>query len=388
VDGVLRDTYGVMLYEDDVLLLAAAMLGVGSGEADRFRKAVQKCPGDAAREALSREFLTRCRRRHLPDAYVRDIWTQMAKFNAYSFCRAHAASYAVLSYAGAYLRAHFPREFWLAALNNNQSMYPVRVYVEQAKRAGVRFLLPDVNRSEAEFTLDGEAVRVGLGRVDSIGPAAVERIRAARARRPFASVSDFLTRTRLGRTETRALVLCGAFETLGRSRPGAMMELNLCKRTLHASASGSMAPTGPGLLAPVATLPEADADYSRTRKIRDEWHILGLSVREHPMALARSRVAQLVDADSRDLPAAVGRRVRIAGLLEARRTTETARGERMGFLTFDDEFGLFEVTVFPDAQQAVGPLGAYGPYVIAGRVESQYDEITITAESVRPTRGA
>jgi len=414
VDGVLGDTYGVMLYEDDVLLLAGAMLGASPGEADRFRKAVQKCPGDAAREALSREFLARCRRRHLPDAYVRDIWTQMAKFNAYSFCRAHAASYAVLSYAGAYLRAHFPREFWLAALNNNQSMYPVRVYVEQAKRAGVRFLLPDVNRSQAEFTLDGEAIRVGLGRVDSIGPAAVQRICAARAHRPFASVSDFLARTRLGRTETRALVLCGAFDALGRSRPGAMMELNLCERTWRASpqrgrvpflrggyhdapADGPPNPGAPGrrtgaakkvpdpfLLAPVATLPEADADYSRTRKLRDEWRILGLSVREHPMALARPRVAGQVDADSRDLPAAVGRRVCIAALLEARRTTETARGQPMGFLTFDDEFGLFEVTVFPDAQQAVGPLHAYGPYVITGRVESQYDEITITADSVRP----
>ena len=182
-------------------------------------------------------------------------------------------------------------------------------------------------------------------------------------------------------------MLCGAFDALGRSRPGAMMELNLCERTWRAAAGANPASAGPGLLAPVATLPEADADYPRTRKIRDEWRILGLSVREHPMALARPRVAHLVDADSRDLPAAAGRRVRIAGLLEARRTTDTARGERMGFLTFDDEFGLFEVTVFPDARAAAGPFHTYGPYVITGRVESQYDEITITADRVRPARG-
>ena len=103
---VLADTYGVMLYEDDVMLVAAALLGGTLAEADRFRKAVQKCRDDAQRLELSREFLARCRDNGVDLEYAKGMWVQMAKFNAYSFCRAHAASYARLAYAGAYLKTH------------------------------------------------------------------------------------------------------------------------------------------------------------------------------------------------------------------------------------------------------------------------------------------
>ena len=100
VDAVLADTHGVMLYEDDVMQTAAALLGADPAQADRFRKAVQKCRDDAERLALSREFLTGCRASGVAEACAKDLWVQMAKFNAYSFCRAHAGSYAVPAYAG------------------------------------------------------------------------------------------------------------------------------------------------------------------------------------------------------------------------------------------------------------------------------------------------
>jgi DNA polymerase III alpha subunit len=249
----------VMLYEDDVMLVAAAMMGSNLDQADRFRKAVQKCPDDAARLELSRQFLGACAARGVDVEFAKAMWVQMAKFNAYSFCRAHAASYAVLAYAGAYLKAHWPAEFWCSALNNNQSMYPVRCYVEQAKRQGVVFLPPDVNRSHEEFVLEedegggettegrrgkGEGrnseernceernskeedslsfsshpspfaprpssfsplpspfsllpssrIRVGLNRIAGLGPAHIEGLLRARQHGPFAGLSDCLART-------------------------------------------------------------------------------------------------------------------------------------------------------------------------------------------------
>jgi DNA-directed DNA polymerase III PolC len=206
VAKVLGNTHGVMLYEDDVMLVAAAMLGSDLAEADRFRKAVQKCRSDTQRLALSREFLARCQANGVDVAYAKRMWVQMAKFNSYSFCRAHAASYAMLAYASAYLKTHYPLEFWVACLNNNQSMYHPRVYVEQAKRKGVRFLLPDVNRSGVEFAIDTDgagarAVRIALNRIRGLGPASVEAILAARRDRPFDGLTDCLARTRLGREE-------------------------------------------------------------------------------------------------------------------------------------------------------------------------------------------
>jgi DNA polymerase III alpha subunit len=297
-------------------------------------------------------------------------------------------------------------------------MYPTHVYVEQAKRQGVRFLLPDVNRSEAEFSIDddshGAAVRVGLGRVEGLGPANVQAILDARRRGPFAGLSDCLARARLGRNEARALVLCGAFDWTARSRPTLMMELNLFYALgvwRHSDA--------PMLLTAGPTIPNVPGDYPPAQKYLQERHILGLSVGEHILAFHRamgavaakcaatpttqtrnsvaangaatapttSRDAQasgaVTDADSRDLPARVGRIVRIAGMLEAQRTAATQEGHEMMFLTMDDEYGIFEVTLFPDICRAIGgSLGRYGPYVVAGKVEEQYGAVTITAQRV------
>jgi DNA polymerase-3 subunit alpha/error-prone DNA polymerase len=398
-DAILRDTYGVMLYEDDVMLVAAAMLGSSPVEGDRFRKAVQKCPDDRRRLELSREFLSRCRDRGIRGDYAGDLWVQMAKFNAYSFCRAHAASYAVLAYAAAYLKRHYPLEFWTAALNNNQSMYHPRVYVEQAKRAGIEFLPPEVNRSGEEFAIDGGAIRVGLRCVKGLGPAGVGGILEARGKRPFEGLSDFLCRAGTAAEEARALVLCGAFDWTGRTRPALMMELNLLTalRAGREARRGGWRDSSPALLAARPVIPDPPGDYSPTRKYLDQRRILGISTGPHLMATLRPALNGSTDADSRQLPQRIGRRVRIAGLPEAVRTTPTQSGQTMMFLTLDDEFGLFEATVFPDLCRRIRGLQAatnggleplrppnrYRPYIITGKVRDQYGAITITAEDIR-----
>jgi len=388
--GVLRDTYGVMLYEDDVMLTASALLGISPAEADVFRRAVQKCRDDRQRLRLSEEFLARCSARGIDADYAADIWVQMAKFNAYSFCRAHAASYAVLAYAGAYLKTHYPLEFWASALNNNQSMYHPRVYVEEAKRDGVRFLLPDANRSEAEFAVEGEAIRVGLGCVEHLGPSGAASMVAARRGGAYGSPAEAVARAGLGADAARSLVLCGAFDFTGRTRPALMAELALAGR-----ARGPRG-TGRPLLAAAPEAPAGLGDYPPRRKRADERRVLGVTVGEHLLTGWRPRLAGRVDADSRSLADRVGRRIRIAGLLEARRTTGTADGRTMTFLTFQDEHGLFEVTVFPPGKTSQGcfPAGAlprldrYGPYVVTGRVEDQYGSPAVAAGRVAPFDGA
>jgi len=389
-DAILRDTHGVMLYEDDVMLVAAAMLGVSLADADPFRRRIQKCRDDGEREALSREFLDRCTARGIDPGFAKTIWVQMAKFNAYSFCRAHAASYAVISYAGAYLKTHHPLEFWVSALNNNQSMYPHRVYVEEAKRDGIRFLLPDANRSAEEFSIDrpvgeeltGDAIRVGLGGIAGVGPVTVRKILRARERGgAFASVADAVARVGLGDEEARSLILCGAFDFTGRRRPTMMMELTLAARTPALVRAG-----GGGLLPMNPTVPEASKDYNADRKSDDERRLLGICVGPHLMTRYRQRLGLIVDADSRDIPDRVGRSIRIAGLVEAQRTAPTRNGKTVRFLTLHDEFGLFEATLMPDMEKRFGTkLTRYGPYIITGTVENQYDSFSVSVRDVRST---
>ncbi len=380
VDALLRETYGVMLYEDDVMLVAAALLGGSLRQGDRFRKAVQKCRDDEQRLALSRDFLARCGENDVDLDYAKGLWVQMAKFNAYSFCRAHAASYAILAYAGAYLRTHFPLEFWAGALNNNQSMYHPRVYVEQAKRDGVQFLLPDANRSAAEFALEGDRIRVGFNFVAGLGPAAAGQILDQRQRRPFEGLTDFVLRTGVCEDACRSLVLCGAFDWTGRSRPTLMMELNLLARV-----GRRWRDEPPSLLPAAPVIPNVPGDYAPRRKYLDERRILGVSVGEHVLRHYRPLLQRLTDADSRCVPSRVGQAVRMAGVLEARRTTPTDRGGQVMFLTLDDEWGLFEATLFPDLLGRLGiSFARYGPYLIRGKLEDQYGAITLIADDVRP----
>ncbi|MFW6061485.1 MAG: hypothetical protein ACOC93_01630, partial [Planctomycetota bacterium] len=376
LNGLLGDTYGIMLYEDDVMLVAAALMDSSLPEGDRFRKAVQKCDSDEQARAVSGEFVRRCRAAGVPDAFARETWVQMAKFNAYSFCRAHAASYARLSYTGAYLKAHYPLEFWTAALNNNQSMYHPRVYVEHAKRMGVAFRLPEVNHSGEQFTIDDGAIRIGLNCVAGLGPVSVTRILEERAKRPFEGLADFVQRTRTGEEELRSLIRCGAFDAFGRTRPTLMLELNLLEKFI----SGHL-PGQPALLTAAPAVPNAPGDYTEIRKYLEELRVLGITPREHIMRILRPMVAKYVDADSRHLRRRIGRRVRLAGVVEARRTTPARNGGEVLFVTLADEYGLAEVTLLPDARRQTDlRFDRYGPYVVEGVVDEQYDSVSVTAE--------
>jgi DNA polymerase III alpha subunit len=274
----------------------------------------------------------------------------------------------------AYLKAHWPVEFWTAALNNNQSMYHPRVYVEQAKRMGVKFLAPDVNRSAAEYAAQGDAIRIGLGSIASLGPSGALSILNAREQREFDSLTDCILRTHLARAEARSLVLCGAFDYTGRTRPALMIELDMAisvRRT-----SRRVAPSG-GLFSiePMAA-PTAAGDYSPGRKYLDQRRILGVSIGPHIMQIYRASLQDKVNATSRDLPARIGRHVTIAGVCEARRPTPASDGREMVFLTMDDEFGLFEATYFPD-QNSFARYDTYGPHTITGKVTEKYGTLSI-----------
>ncbi|NBB95212.1 MAG: DNA polymerase III subunit alpha [Planctomycetes bacterium] len=401
VARVLADSHGVMLYEDDVLTVIAAMTGLDLGAADRFRRAIQKCFDDDQRRHLSQRFLNLCRDNGQDLAFARDMWVQMAKFNAYSFCRAHAGSYAQLAYAGAYLKTHHPLAFWTAALNNNQSMYHSRLYVDEARRGGVRPAGVDVNRSVDEFSIDADAagpvLRAGLGCVDGLGEVAAGRIIQARQTDgPFTGLGDFLARTRLSESDVRALILCGAFDGLGRNRPTLLMQLQMLIGR-RGSPPSLLTPEDPHIDLP----PDA---YSPQRRALDAWRITGLSIDRPFIAWSREALTPHVDAVSHDLPHHIGRRVRIAGVLEARRVARTMAGEPgiapmgmnragprdyggrpMMFVTLADEWGVFEVTVFPDAYRRLGPcVNRYGPFIVAGRLEQQHNVISITADDLKP----
>ena len=352
---LLRDTYGIMLYEDDAMRVAATLAGMSLSEGDRFRKSVQKCRTDEDRLRLSHEFLEKCVRNGTPLGIAKDLWVQMAKFNSFSFCKAHAASYGVLAYASAYLKAHHPLAHWVAALNNNQGLYERRVYIEEAKRQGIPTRLPCVHKSGVEFTAENGSIRVGLSQIRGLEE---REIGSILENRPYESLPDFLGRTKISQPSARNLILCGALDWTGIPRP----QMGMAARA-----------KGRGDVPPIP-------DFTEEEKFRYELALLELSARKHILSYFRPWLPRFPH-DSRSLKP--GRRVRLAGIMATARITVTQREEAMEFLTLEDEHGLFEVTLFPDVFRRHRRLtGTMGPYGVDGGVESQYDAVTIAARRI------
>ncbi len=425
LEPVLRDTCGLMLYEDDAIHVVAALTGMDLAEADQLRKAITKCRSDEERRYWSEQFLRRAVANGVPAGAAREQWVHLAKFNAYSFCKSHAASYAQLAWSAAYLKAHYPLQFWVAALNNNQGMYEPRVYIEEIKRADIAVLPPCINRSADEFSIDADppefrrgqglkdiwrlpgdfwlplwshdragragepAIRVGLSQIAGLSVTTRERILECR---PLKSLEDFVNRIPVGPEELALLVRAGAFDFSGRPRPQLLLEARVLarRRLRRAARPGGM---GRGLFEESAgELPSSRfkeqvrlGDYSLLRRVRDELELFGFTLGPHLMSFYRPFLPGEL-SDSRQIAARVGDRIELAGLVAAAKHVVTGRGGLMQFITFEDEHGLFEVAVFPDMARELEHL-RLGPYLITGQVEERLGDITIRAVGLELLEG-
>jgi len=327
----------------------------------------------AEAQALLTEFLGLCAHQGIPAEALTEVWAQLAKFNAYSFCKSHAVSYGLIAWCSAWHKAHHPVAFWTAALNNNQSAYPHRVYVEAIKRAGIPVLLPCVNRSDDTFRPEGGGVRVGLGAVAGLP----EELRAALLKEreesgPFRDLADFRRRVRPGPETLNALVRCGALDFTGRPRPALFLEADLQDR---------IKVKGPELLPCRPADDWAPPDYDARRRLRDEWNLLGFVTGPPLFALFRRPAPPgggTPFVRSNRIADHCGRAVRLQGLVATARLAHMRDGRPVQFVTLEDEDGLAEVTLFPGEHPPVPHL-TMGPYTATGLVEEQYGVYTIRA---------
>ena len=231
---LLWDTWGVMLYQEDVMQVAALVAGMDLPEADLLRRTLQKRHGQGL-VPLRARFLDGAHANGIERTQAERIWELVANFSSFAFCKAHAVTYGRIAYRAAWLKAHHPAAFLAAFLASETGYYQPRVYVEEARRLGVPVLGPDVNRSGPTFALewaaDGTAgLRVGLGQVKGLSQATLERLLAARERGgPFLSLPDLLERTLAHVDEAAALIQCGALDAFDRTRPELAWRLHLLR---------------------------------------------------------------------------------------------------------------------------------------------------------------
>ncbi|MCF8081178.1 MAG: DNA polymerase III subunit alpha [Desulfobacterales bacterium] len=382
---VLDETFGIMVYQEDVSKAAAALAGFSPAEADALRKVLSKKDKERALADYRERFFAGARARQVAEEKIDAVWEMILSFSGYSFCKPHSASYARVSFQAAYLKVHFPAPFMAAVISNGGGFYSTFAYVSEARRLGLAILPPDVGKSRIRWQSEGPAaIRVGLSAVRDLSEAAGSRIVAEQNQRPFSGAADFFARVRPDEAEARALILCGALDRFSGdgSRPGLLWQLARWK-----NARGKKGGP-PGFLfdSPAADLPPpplpAEDPLARLRR---EFSILGFLCGRHPMALYADSLEQTGVKKARDLPALAGRRVAAAGWLITGKRVRTKKGDPMEFLTFEDDTGLVETVFFPEAYDRFAPIIEINrPYRLWGKVETDWGAATLTVEKVAP----
>ncbi|MBR9974993.1 MAG: DNA polymerase III subunit alpha, partial [Bacteroidetes bacterium] len=378
---MLRSTYGVMVYQEDVIKVAHFIGGLSLGEADLLRRAMSgKMRSRDAMRALKNTFYAGCGRQGITDEVISEIWRQMESFAGYSFCKAHSASYAVLSFQEAYLKAHYPALFLCSVLNNQGGYYRPEVYIQEARHLGLRILLPDVNTSdELHFCPDDRTIQLGFLHVKGLTDRTrVPLLRERREHGKFTDFDDFLRRAGTTAEDTGLLVRCGACDGFGEQRPAMLVRTRLFFNRGHRRVAE------PELQLRFESF---DEDLRRLRPYTPEQitqielETFTYTVSTHVLDHFEKELRLTVKADR--LQEHVGRRVHVGGWMIAAKLTRTRKRERMMFINLDDAVGRIDVVLFPKAfDRYAHLLRSTGPFVIYGKVVREYEVLNLVAEHV------
>jgi DNA polymerase III subunit alpha len=376
---ILEETYGVILYQEQVMQIANRLAGFSLGEADLLRRAM----GKKNREEMSAQrakFLAGCRARHVPVRKAEHIFDLMAEFAGYGFNKSHACAYALLAYQTAYLKAHFPVEFMAALLTaeiaNTEKLVK---YIHEARSMGIQVLPPDVHESGLYFTPVGGAIRFGLAAIKNVGESSAQGILDAReAHGRFHSLHEFceaLEARFLNRRTLENLIKAGAMDCFEapRARLYAAVDQALAygQKMSHQRLVGQhgLFAGGANEEAPAAALPEVD-EWPEQELLAGELATLGFYISGHPLARYAGRLAELAATELGALEGrANGEEVRVAGVVVNSRAMRSRKGDRWAIATLQDMSGMVELLIFPEAFARLESLLASGaPLFVKGRV--------------------
>lgn len=392
VEEVLSDTYGCLIYQEQVVRIAVAVAGMSYAEADGLRRCMSyKNKDEETMTSYRASFMRGARERGIPGETASEIFRQITSFAGYAFCKAHSASFALESFESIYWKTHYPAEFMAAVLSNGGGYYSQEEYLEEARRMGLVILPPCVNQSRLRHYGRGRELRIGLLQVKGLTVATAEEIVR---KRPFRSLKEFLERVPASRDEVESLIRCGAMSSSGRTRPELLWEFHLLRPERAGSldesnrAAGTKGGTGGGVEGFVRRLPRIP-EYDLPRIVALEREILDLAVSAHPLAMFAAELSRVAGTRhlrrSIDLAGLVGREVEIVGWKVTVKPTRTMdRGEEMVFVTFSDQWGRFEVTLFPAVYRRTARelIRGHGPFLIRGRVESELGVENLVAQDL------
>ncbi len=376
IEKILEGTYGIMCYQEDLSKTAVAMAGFSPAEGERLRKIVCKKERGSRLEEYRERFFAGAAKEGYGRGDIEKVWEMILSFDGYSFCKSHSASYAMVSFQSAWLKANRPAEFMAAVISNGGGYYSVQAYVSEARRMGITILPPDVNRSAIRFSGKGMEILTGLLAVRGLRETTMSAIVDERNRGgEFKNIDDFRRRVKIDAREADSLVYSGALDSISgkMTKPQQMWSLFSTPRKSQLT------------LFETEKKPPELTPIPKMKQLRKEFEILGFLTTFHPLRLYAKQLSKEKRNCASEIPQLVGKTVLLAGWLVSMKRVMTTDGKSMAFLSFDDETDIYECVIFPDRYQKLRRLIDGRPLLIFGKVQEEDGALQIEIINLRPT---
>ncbi len=385
MEKILGETYGVMIYQEDVIKVAHHVVGLTLEESDLLRRAMSgKMRSHKAMNLITDKFFLCCQEKGYSKPVAQNLWKQIESFAGYAFCKAHSASFALLSFQVAYLKAHYPAEFMAAVLSNGGGYYSPAVYISESKRLGIKILLPSINESRYEYRGKEREIRIGFTAVKNLEKESAELIIKEREENGrFVSLADFIVRTKIGIERTEELIKCGAMDCLNETRPTLLRHLDIYfkhKKLLDENSSDLFVNESIKLEKETVT----EREFSVEERCMYEYEYFGYMVSRHPLHFFEDEINSSGIINASQMRGYHNRNVKMIGWYMTSKRIKTSKGEIMKFLSLEDLTGTFEAVLFPKSYALYAELTmSMGPYLIEGKVDaSETNNIIVDKLSV------
>ena len=372
----LEETFGVMVYQEDVLKVCHHFAGLDLADADTLRRAMSgKHRSKEEMKRIVNRFFSNCREKGYSDELTKEVWRQIESFAGYSFSKAHSASYAVESFQSLWLKAHFPLEFMVAVINNFGGFYRTWVYVHEAKRSGATIQPPCINTSNYKTTIYGSDIYLGFIHIMSLREDIAKSIEEVRREGSFSDLADFIARVAPGLEQTILLIRAGAFRFTGKNKASLLWEAHMLlnNNKKHESVRSLFSP-------PVKKFSLPDLEQGKLEDAYDEIELLGFPVSFTWFDMLETKYrgeitsGQMIDN--------VGKTIRMIGHLVTVKYIKTIKKEWMNFGCFIDiEGNFFDTTHFPQSLNKY-PFKGSGTYLILGKVVEEFGYPSIEVEKL------
>jgi DNA polymerase-3 subunit alpha len=394
--GILQETYGVIVYQEQVMQIATLLANFSLADADILRRAMGKKKADEM-AMQKKKFMEGAQRKKIAEKKAEKLFDLMAKFAEYGFNKSHSAAYALIAYQTAYLKAHYPEEF-MAALMSSEMGNPDKIlrYLSECRDKRIEVLPPDVNDSQQDFAVVGKKIRFGLAAVKNVGLAAIQSILSAREEQGnFGSLADFCYKVDLRKVNKRvieSLIKCGSFDTIGPSRAqllagleeamewaqGLERERNNPQIVLFGGNQPGRGRTEPRL--PV--VPE----WSESQRLTFEKETLGFYLTGHPLNRYAEALLRLTTTNTQQIREITdGQEIVIGGVVNNLKEITTKKGDRMAFVTLEDLKGVVEAIIFAELyKNSTVLLKGEDPIFVKGRVDAGEENVKIIASEILP----